>query len=159
DQAELAATRIILLTSGDRPGDLVRSRDLRVEGHLFKPVQQEELLEAIYRVMSRADSEVVAARPAPAEGSTPAPASAAAPLRIRVAEDNEFNKQHFEGLLVRRGHEVRLADNGREALALLGISGQDSGASSPPTSGPSPQTPATESMPLTPAFDLLLLDL
>ena len=35
-QAELAATRIILLTSGDRPGDLVRSRELRVEAHLLR---------------------------------------------------------------------------------------------------------------------------
>jgi CheY-like chemotaxis protein len=159
EQAELAATRIILLTSGDRPGDLVRSRELRVEAHLFKPVQQEELLEAIYRVMSRADGEAVAARPAPAEGSTPAPAPAAAPLRILVAEDNEFNKEHLERLLARRGHKVRLADNGREALALLGIRGQGSGAAPSPTPGPLPQTPATDPGPLTPAFDLLLLDL
>ena len=71
--------------------------------------------------MSRADGEAVAARPLPAQESTPAPAPAAAPLRILVAEDNEFNKQHLEGLLARRGHTVRLADNGREALTLIGI--------------------------------------
>src|SRR5262249_50059678 len=39
-RAELAATRIILLTSGDRPGDLARSRELRIDAHLLKPVQQ-----------------------------------------------------------------------------------------------------------------------
>ena len=54
-RAELSATRIILLTSGDRPGDLARSRELRIDAHLLKPVQQDELLETIYRVMSRAD--------------------------------------------------------------------------------------------------------
>ena len=91
---------------------------------MFKPVQQEELLEAIYRVMSRTDGEAVAARSAPSEESMPAP-PAAAPLRILVAEDNEFNKQHLEGLLARRGHKVRLANDGREALALLGIRGQE----------------------------------
>jgi PAS domain S-box-containing protein len=154
DQAELAAIRIILLTSGDRPGDLARSRELRIDAHLFKPLQQDELLEAIYRVMSRANGEATAARSAPAEGATPAP-----PLRILVAEDNEFNKQHLEGLLARRGHTVHLADNGREALALLGIGGQGSGAGPLPTPGPVPLTPATESRPLTVAFDLLLLDL
>jgi two-component system, sensor histidine kinase and response regulator len=37
---------------------------------------------------------------------------------ILVAEDNEFNAQLLEQLLVRRGHHVRLANNGREALAL-----------------------------------------
>jgi CheY-like chemotaxis protein len=35
-----------------------------------------------------------------------------------VAEDNEFNAQLLEQLLERRGHHVRLAGNGREALAL-----------------------------------------
>src|SRR4029077_1699855 len=52
-RAELSATRIILLTSGDRPGDVARFREQRVNAHLLKPVQQDELLEAIYRVMSR----------------------------------------------------------------------------------------------------------
>jgi CheY-like chemotaxis protein len=52
-RAEWSATRIILLTSGDRPGDLARSRELRVDAHLLKPVQPDELLEAIYRVLSR----------------------------------------------------------------------------------------------------------
>jgi two-component system, sensor histidine kinase and response regulator len=52
-RAELSATRIILLTSGDRPGDVARSRELRIDAHLLKPVQQDELLETIYRVMSR----------------------------------------------------------------------------------------------------------
>ena len=160
EQAELADTRIILLTSGDRPGDLVRSRGLRLEAHLFKPVQQEELLEAIYRVMSRTDGEAVAARPAPAEESTPAPVPAAAPLRILVAEDNEFNKQHLEGLLARRGHNVQLANDGLEALGLLRIRDQEgSGAGPLPTFGPLPLTTATDPSLLTPAFDLLLLDL
>jgi two-component system, sensor histidine kinase and response regulator len=35
-----------------------------------------------------------------------------------VAEDNDFNALLLEQLLVRRGHRVRLANNGREALAL-----------------------------------------
>src|SRR5262249_57834984 len=56
---ELAATRIILLTSGDRPGDLVRFREQRVDAQLLKPVQQDELLQTIYRVMSRAEDDKV----------------------------------------------------------------------------------------------------
>ena len=47
------------------------------------------------------------------------------PLRILVAEDNEFNAQLLEQLLVRRGHRVRLATNGREALALAEEGGFD----------------------------------
>ena len=63
-RAELSATRIILLTSGDRPGDLARFRELRIDAHLLKPVQQDELLETIYRVMSRTNGDApTAARP------------------------------------------------------------------------------------------------
>src|SRR4029079_10706897 len=49
---DLDSTRLILLTSGDRPGDIAQYRQLRINAHLLKPVQQDELLETIYRVMS-----------------------------------------------------------------------------------------------------------
>ena len=47
------------------------------------------------------------------------------PLRILVAEDNEFNAQHLEQLLGMRGHRVRLAANGREALDMTDGGGFD----------------------------------
>jgi PAS domain S-box-containing protein len=112
-RAELSATRIILLTSGDRPGDPARARELRINAHLLKPVQQDELLEAIYQVMSRSNGDA-----APAARLGGEREQALAPLRILAAEDNEFNAQLLEQLLGRRGHQVRVANNGREALAL-----------------------------------------
>jgi two-component system, sensor histidine kinase and response regulator len=119
-RTELSATRIILLTSGDRPGDLARFRQQRVNAHLLKPVQQEELLETIYRVMARASE--VKDRGLRIEGIRssildPRFSASSKPLRILVAEDNEFNAQLLEQLLVRCGHRVLLANNGREALA------------------------------------------
>jgi two-component system, sensor histidine kinase and response regulator len=69
--------------------------------------------------MSRGNSSAPpAASPAGKGERTPAPASAVRPLRILVAEDNEFNAQLLEQLLQRRGHCVRVANNGRQALAL-----------------------------------------
>ncbi len=117
ERAALSAIRIILLTSGDRPGDPARSRELRIDAHLLKPVLQDELLETIYRVMSRAEGDAPPTA-GPAGGREPVPDLA--PLRILVAEDNEFNAQLLEQLVTRRGHRVRLATNGREALALAG---------------------------------------
>lgn len=76
------------------------------------------------------------------DDSGPVPAPARVPLRILIAEDSEFNSRHLVRLLGRRGHRVWLANDGREALELLGIEGQ---ATSPPS-------PSLE-------FDLLLLDL
>ena len=119
ERAALSAIRIILLTSGDRPGDPARSRELRIDAHLLKPVQQDELLETIYRVMNRASGRRTAGgRAAPARGPEPEAAPAVAPLHILVAEDNEFSARFLERLLTRPGHRVRLATNGREALAL-----------------------------------------
>src|SRR6202007_3315763 len=47
ERAELAATRIIRLPPGERPGAPTRARELRIDAQLLKPVQQDELLEAI----------------------------------------------------------------------------------------------------------------
>ncbi len=118
-QRELSATRIIMLTSGDRPGDLARLRELRVDAHLLKPIQQDELLETICKVMSPANGNVPpAVRPAEEREQTRAPAFAGKPLRVLVAEDDEFNAQLLEKVMGRQGHGVRFANNGREALAL-----------------------------------------
>jgi PAS domain S-box-containing protein len=127
-RAELSATRIILLTSGDAPGDLARSRELRVNARLLKPVPQDELLETIYQVMSRTSEDKERGRQGDKETggepsvplSPPLLVSLSSPksLHLLVAEDNEFNAQLLEQLLARRGHRVRLANNGREALSL-----------------------------------------
>lgn len=117
-RAELAATRIILLTSSDIPGDPARIRELNIDAQLLKPVQQDELLETIYRVMSRVNCNVQPLNtPSERQQSAPTSGLSTAPLRILVAEDNEFNAQLLEQLLMRRGHQVRLVNNGREALS------------------------------------------
>src|SRR5437773_8684584 len=126
ERAELAATRIILLPAGERPGDPSRFRELRIDAQLLKPVQQDELLETIYRVMSRSPSHTPPlARPTPRQQASTAPVPTATPLHILVAEDNELSAQVLEQALVRKGHRVRLASNGREVLTLVEQGGFD----------------------------------
>ena len=125
ERAELAATRIILLTSGERPGDQARIRELRIDAQLLKPVQQDELLETIYRVMSRPQGNAPPlARPTPTQ-QAPLPFPTTNRLHILVAEDNELSAQVLEQALVRHGHRVRLASNGREVLTLVEQGGFD----------------------------------
>jgi PAS domain S-box-containing protein len=116
---ELSGTRIILLTSGDIPSNLARLRELRIDAHLLKPAQQDELLETIYQVMNGVRGSARSpAQFAPAEELTPETFPAIVPLNILVAEDNDFNSQLLEQLLVRRGHRVQLASDGRKALSV-----------------------------------------
>jgi two-component system, sensor histidine kinase and response regulator len=125
ERSAFSAVRIILLTSGDRPGDAARAREVQINAHLLKPVQQGELLETIYRVMTRiaavcdqkaSHDKEKSCLTAPTSSETPKSQSPA--LRILVAEDNEFNAQLLEQVLVRRGHIVSVATNGRQALSL-----------------------------------------
>ena len=101
-------------------------------------------------------SEEIGERRSAVATQQPGPTSSVS-LRVLVAEDNEFNAQLIEQLLARRGHHVRLAASGREALALLEIRNQESGVGeqeSEPKSSliPDPSSPTLD-------FDLLLLDI
>ncbi len=126
ERAELAATRIIMLTSGNGPVDSARYRELRIDAQLLKPAQQDELLETIYGVMSQPNANAAPThRPPPAPETATALVPVASALRILVAEDNELSAQVMEQLLTRRGHRVRLVSNGREALALSEEGGFD----------------------------------
>jgi two-component system sensor histidine kinase/response regulator len=124
---ELSTCQIILLTSDDRPGDARRYRALRISAVLMKPVQQEELLDNIYRVLSHGPmgteiAESVHTTPPDTvhEPTTPGPAQRSSrSLKVLVAEDNRFNQPVIQRILERRGHTVRVVPNGRETLAAL----------------------------------------
>lgn len=116
-RSDLSSTRLILLTSGNRPGDASRFRELKIDAHLLKPVQPEELLDTIYRVMRGTNDISQESTPSGEIGDAVIPIDSRH-LRILVAEDNEFNAQVLEMYLTRMGHNVRLAPNGVEALRL-----------------------------------------
>jgi two-component system, sensor histidine kinase and response regulator len=77
-------------------------------------------------VMSRSQGKApLSAWSAPRQQASTAPVPAATPLHILVAEDNELSAQVLEQALVRQGHRVRLASNGREVLTLAERGGFD----------------------------------
>jgi PAS domain S-box-containing protein len=57
--------------------------------------------------------------PLEAEARQPVPEPASRVLRILLAEDNPVNRQLTVALLARRGHDVAVAENGRQALEAL----------------------------------------
>jgi two-component system, sensor histidine kinase and response regulator len=107
----LSKTKIIMLTSAGRGGDLARCRRLRLAGYLTKPVKQSELFNTVVTVLGKDSSHARGARKVPASFR---PASQ--PLRVLVAEDNPVNQQLLKELLRRRGHKVTVASDGNQAL-------------------------------------------
>jgi two-component system, sensor histidine kinase and response regulator len=116
---ELSATRIILLTSGDRPGDLARARQLGIAASLLKPLQRTELMETILWVMGHEGS-LEQLPEAPPEVRPPNQEGVRGlALRILVAEDNEFNRDLLEYMLAGQGLSATMVVDGRETLRLL----------------------------------------
>ncbi|HKV93385.1 MAG TPA: response regulator [Candidatus Angelobacter sp.] len=103
---------IIMLTSGDQPDDLRRSRELSVAEYAIKPISQSELLKLVLRA-------VASYRPL-GQKTTPAVQASMShqqrALQILVAEDNGLNQKVALGMLGRLGHTVTIANNGREAV-------------------------------------------
>jgi signal transduction histidine kinase/CheY-like chemotaxis protein len=113
---------VLMVTSGERPGDLARSREMGIAAHLTKPVRRAELRAAISRAMSNG------AYPASPGKSTELPASLGSrpegrpggrSLHILLAEDNVVNEKVACAILKKAGHTVEVARDGREAVRMV----------------------------------------
>jgi CheY-like chemotaxis protein len=111
---ELSGLPIIALTSGVRPQDLESCEKLQIAARLMKPVKQSELFDAVIQALGfQAPRE---------EGGAGAPddsGSRIRPLRILLAEDSLVNQKLAVSLLERKGHQVTVVENGKEAVSAL----------------------------------------
>ena len=111
----LAGATIVMLTSAGQPGDAARCREVGVGGYLLKPIKA--------RSCAPRSSWRWVATPVNGIGRRWSRATLcgrrATPGRILLVEDNSVNQLVARRLLERRGHTVVVANNGREALAIL----------------------------------------
>ncbi len=109
---ELLGAMIIMLTSGGQRGDADRCREVGISAYLTKPVRQQELRDAIVRVLGL--------RQEPDENRTLVTRhsleAAHKHLRILLAEDNLINRELAVRTLSKRGHTVTVAANGKLAV-------------------------------------------
>lgn len=104
---------ILMLTSLDSAQLAERCRQLGISLYLVKPIKAAQLLSSCRKAMGKAQSEL---------GSRPAAVKTEdvkASLRILLAEDNPVNQRVALGLLKKMGHEVKIASDGAEAVALF----------------------------------------
>jgi CheY-like chemotaxis protein/HPt (histidine-containing phosphotransfer) domain-containing protein len=115
EKAEMGSTVIMMLTSGDRPGDISRCEQLGISAYLLKPIKQSELFNAILMALGITELE------AGGEPETARRSSRHGRLRILLAEDSLVNQKLAVRLLEREGHEVLVAHNGKEAVAAARV--------------------------------------
>jgi CheY-like chemotaxis protein len=110
----IAGAAIVMLTSAGQRGDAARCREVGVVAYLAKPIRRPELRAAILSALGAG----------PAEQNRPLVTrhtlrEARDSRRILLVEDNRVNQLLAKRLLEKRGHTVVVANNGREALAIL----------------------------------------
>ena len=116
-EPRLSTARIVLLTSAGRRGDAARCEELGISAYAMKPVRRSELHEVISRLLDDRGHE--SAQPLITRYSIANAHKAAVSLCVLVAEDNVVNQKLVARLLEKRGHNVRVVANGREALCAL----------------------------------------
>jgi two-component system sensor histidine kinase/response regulator len=117
---ELAASTILMLSSGGQRGDAARCRESGIAAYLTKPVRRSELRAAIDAVLT-GTSVNQNERPALplVTRHTLREANSRSKLQVLLAEDNTVNQRVALRLLEKHGHNVVIANNGREALGAL----------------------------------------
>jgi two-component system, sensor histidine kinase and response regulator len=113
DNRDLCRSMVMMLTSGDRPGDIQRCDQLGVAAYLIKPVKQSELLDAI--LIAAGGQSALTGSLEKTPGSS---RSTSQPKSILLAEDSLINQKLAIGLLEKWGHRVTVADDGLQAVKL-----------------------------------------
>ncbi len=111
---EIRKTKLVMLTSSGQKGDGQRCRKVGISAYMLKPVRSSELLTAILTVMTRKQSveEPLVTRHSLREARRKA--------HVLVAEDNPVNQILMRKVLEKLGHNLMIANHGREALELTG---------------------------------------
>lgn len=110
----LAAMPLILLTSGDLPGEVSTAQERGLATCLPKPVRHSQLARCISNILN-ATLPAPAARPGPACAAPQAPHQA----RLLLAEDNLVNQAVAVAMVESAGYHVDVVSNGREAFEAL----------------------------------------
>jgi two-component system sensor histidine kinase/response regulator len=110
---ELERIPVMMLTSSGQYGDAARCRDAGIAAYLTKPIKGPDLFHAVVAALKPHNPVPVT----PTE--RPSAPQALRPVRVLLAEDNIVNQRVAVGLLTRRGHQVTVVDNGKDALDAL----------------------------------------
>ncbi len=117
--AAISDAVVIVLTSGSRPEDVAKCRELGIAAHITKPAKPSDLLSALLRRGDPSSEHEAASHvdrhltPEDAAGSP-----IERPLRVLLVEDGIANQKLAKGMLERWGHTVEIAENGAVGVEM-----------------------------------------
>ena len=106
---------IMMLNPGDRSADVARCEQVGATAYLMKPLNQSELLDTILAVLDGSGIDIVVGDLGDHE---PTPIRR---LDVLLVEDSPYNQKLALGLLQKQKHNVIVANNGKEAVAVSKI--------------------------------------
>jgi PAS domain S-box-containing protein len=115
---DIPPTRLMLLTSLDRSGDMQRFADIGFSAYLTKPVRTRELLDCLKRALSReAEHWHMHSQPIITRGTLVAnEVKRIYSGRVLLVEDNAINQRVARRFLERLGCEVHVVGDGKQAV-------------------------------------------
>ena len=108
--SELSSTRVVLLVSSTRRGEVDRSQHAAIRATLVKPVTARSLRMAVSKALEEPKKD--GGMSVPKNGSVPAQRS----LEVLIAEDNAVNQRLAKLNIEGWGHKVTVANDGAEAV-------------------------------------------
>jgi two-component system, sensor histidine kinase and response regulator len=112
---DYSQAKILMLTSGGRPGEAERCRQVGISAYLLKPVMKADLRAAILTVLGHSNSGNAATHRLVTRHTL---SHSDGNFHILVAEDNAVNQAVILRVLEKMGHTTVLARTGKEALAF-----------------------------------------
>ncbi|MBI5474041.1 MAG: response regulator [Ignavibacteriae bacterium] len=108
-------TKIIMLSSSTQKGNADRCRALGIRTYLKKPIIQSELFNAIIETLMAQPPEQTNR----AHKVLSNDLAQTTFLRLLLTEDNPVNQMFAVAILEKKGHDIRIANNGKEAFDIL----------------------------------------
>jgi PAS domain S-box-containing protein len=118
DSPDIPPTRLVLLTSLDRSGDMQHFADIGFSAYLTKPVRSRELIECLSRALSHDAQEWhMHSQPIITRGTLVATDSKRTYSgRVLLVEDNAINQRVARRFLERLGCEVQVVSDGAQGI-------------------------------------------
>jgi two-component system sensor histidine kinase/response regulator len=108
--------KVVLMTAHGREDVLEETNDVELDGFLVKPINPSQLFDALMVALVESKASGAASF---RRTTKPVERRGLAGLRVLVAEDNEINQEVARELLEQAGMQVDVANNGKEAIAML----------------------------------------